>query len=46
MKCNFDQIIDRRSSDSIKWNLYGDAIPLWVADMDFTMPEPVIRALS
>ena len=43
---NFDQIVDRRTSDSIKWNLYGDAIPLWVADMDFPAPEPVIRALS
>ena len=42
---DFDQIIDRRSSDSIKWNLYGDAIPLWVADMDFFSPEPVLRAL-
>ena len=43
---DFDQIIDRRASDSIKWNLYDDAIPLWVADMDFIAPEPVIRALS
>ena len=43
---DFDQIIDRRASDSIKWNLYGDAIPLWVADMDFVAPEPVIRALN
>ena len=43
---DFDQIIDRRSSDSIKWNLYGDAIPLWVADMDFYSPEPVLRALT
>ena len=43
---DFDQIIDRRSSDSVKWNLYGDAIPLWVADMDFFSPEPVLRALG
>ncbi len=46
MRYDFDQIIDRRASDSIKWNLYGEAIPLWVADMDFPAPEPVIRALS
>ena len=46
MKYDFDQIIDRRSTDSIKWNLYGDAIPLWVADMDFPAPEPVICALT
>ena len=46
MRYDFDQIIDRRGSDSIKWKLYGDAIPLWVADMDFPAPEPVIQALS
>jgi cystathionine beta-lyase len=42
---NFDQILDRRPTDSVKWNYYGDALPLWVADMDFRAPEPVIRAL-
>jgi cystathionine beta-lyase len=42
---NFDQILDRRSTDSVKWNYYGDALPLWVADMDFRAPEPVIQAL-
>ncbi len=42
----FDGIIDRRASDSIKWQHYGDALPLWVADMDFRSPEPVIRALQ
>lgn len=42
---HFDQIIDRRA-DSIKWRAYGpDVLPLWVADMDFTAPEPVIHAL-
>jgi cystathionine beta-lyase len=46
MEYDFDRIIDRRSSDSIKWNYYGEAIPLWVADMDFPAPEPVICALS
>jgi cysteine-S-conjugate beta-lyase len=44
---NFDQPIDRRSSDSIKWRHYGDdVIPLWVADLDFRSPEPVIAALA
>jgi len=46
MNYDFDQIIDRRNSDSEKWNAYpADVIPLWVADMDFISPEPVIRAL-
>lgn len=43
---NFDQLIDRRGTDSVKWQWYGDAIPMWVADMDFLAPEPVIAALQ
>lgn len=46
MPCDLDRIIDRRGSDSEKWRRYGpDVLPLWVADMDFRSPEPVIRAL-
>lgn len=43
----FDQIIDRQDSDSIKWGRYAgrDVLPLWVADMDFAAPPPVIAAL-
>ena len=43
---DFDQILDRRKSDSLKWRYYGDdVIPMWVADMDFVSPEPVLQAL-
>ncbi len=43
---NFDQIIDRRSTESIKWNYYDeDVLPMWIADMDFRSPDPVIEAL-
>lgn len=43
---DFNKLEDRRDSDSIKWNLYDeDVIPMWVADMDFRSPEPVIRVL-
>ena len=46
MTYDFDRLIDRRHSDSSKWQKYGpDVLPLWVADMDFQSPEPVIRAL-
>ena len=40
-KYNFDQIIERKGTDSLKYGVlqerYGrdDLIPLWVADMDF-----------
>jgi len=44
---NFDEIINRRTSDSIKWNLFDeDVIPLWVADMDFVSPKSVIDILA
>jgi len=34
------------TTDSVKWRRYGEGvIPLWVADMDFRSPEPVIEAL-
>jgi cystathionine beta-lyase len=46
MTYDFDRIIDRRPTDSDKWHQYDeDVLPLWVADMDFAAPEPVIRAL-
>lgn len=42
----FDQVITRRGTDSTKWSRYpGDVIPMWVADMDFPAPPPVIQAL-
>ncbi|MFP3896549.1 MAG: MalY/PatB family protein [Anaerolineales bacterium] len=47
MGYDFDACIDRRGTDSLKWGRYGeDVLPLWVADMDFRSPEPVIRALQ
>ncbi len=46
MTYDFDRVIERRRTDSNKWRKYGpDVVPLWVADMDFRSPEPVIRAL-
>jgi len=55
---NFDEIIDRKGTHSVKWEAgqmlkkFGiterfdeDTIPLWVADMDFACPEPVLNAL-
>ena len=52
---NFDKIIDRKNSFSLKWSkealkrFFGsdddDLLPLWVADMDFECPKPVIDAI-
>ncbi len=43
----FDRIIARQHTGSLKWDRYGerDVIPMWVADMDFQAPAPVITAL-
>lgn len=44
---DFDELPDRRATESIKWNKYGeDVLPMWVADMDFRSPQPVVRALE
>ncbi|MCP4396235.1 MAG: putative C-S lyase [bacterium] len=51
MKYDFDRAIERRGTSSYKWDLTEklvgekDALPLWVADMDFQSPVPVIHAL-
>jgi cysteine-S-conjugate beta-lyase len=43
---DFDAVIDRRHSDSGKWNRYAeDVLPMWVADMDFASPPPILAAL-
>ena len=47
MSFDFDCMIDRCHSDSAKWCRYdNDILPLWVADMDFLSPAPVLRALE
>lgn len=46
MKFNFDEYVDRRHFNSVKWNRYEeDVLPLWVADMDFRSPAPIAEAL-
>lgn len=44
---DFDALPDRKSTESIKWHYFDDdVLPMWVADMDFVSPEPVVRALQ
>lgn len=51
---DFDRVIERRGTHSSKWDqiakLSGitasDAIPMWVADMDFAAPPGVTKALE
>lgn len=47
MALDFHSCPDRRKSDSVKWNKYDkDVLPMWVADMDFPAPPPVVNALQ
>lgn len=46
MTVDFDQAIERRGSGSLKWAAYpADVLPMWIADMDFRAPQPMIDAL-
>ncbi len=51
MNFNFDQIIDRKGSSCIKYDGMGkflgadDALPMWVADMDFLTPKYITDAI-
>ena len=51
MKYNFDEVIERRGTDSVKYDAVSerwgrsDLLPMWVADMDFRTPPFVIEAI-
>ncbi len=47
MSQNFDRVPNRRNpARKNKWNYYPpDVIPMWVADMDFPAPPPILKAL-
>ena len=51
MKYDFDQIIDRRGTSCLKYDFAvergkrEDVLPLWVADMDFRVAEPILKRL-
>ena len=46
MLYNFDEVIDRRDTGSLKWHYSDDTIPLWVADMDFKAAPPILNAIE
>ncbi len=51
MKYNFDEVISRENTASIKWDVVAEdngvkALPYWIADLDFKAPIEVIEALK
>lgn len=46
MKYNFDELVERRGTNSLKWDVADGELPMWVADMDFKTAPEVISALQ
>lgn len=48
MKYNFDEVIPRRGSNSIKWDTDSSAemLPMWIADMDFRLAPKIKEAVE
>ena len=46
MLYNFDEIIDRRHTGSLKWHYSDDTLALWVADMDFRAAQPILNTIE
>lgn len=52
MNYNFDEIVDRKNTSCVKWDLSDvyfktpDLLPMWVADMDFKTPDFIMNAIK
>lgn len=43
---DFDKIVDRRESNSYKWDIADGELPMWVADMDFETAPAIKEVLQ
>lgn len=43
---DFDTVVDRRNTGSLKWDVAENELPMWVADMDFKTAPQIIEAIS
>ena len=46
MKYDFDLMIDRKGTNSYKWDIAEGELPMWVADMDFRTAPEIIKAIT
>ena len=52
-KYNFDEYVERRNTNCTKWDNLDktfprakkDSIPMWIADMDFAVADPIIESV-
>lgn len=42
---DFESIIDRKDTNCLKWDLFDDDLPMWVADMDFRVAPQIQEAI-
>lgn len=42
---DFESVIDRNGTNSLKWDLFDDDYPMWVADMDFKVAPQIQDAI-
>ena len=45
MSFDFDRLTDRSGTYSYKWDVCDGELPMWVADMDFEVAQPIRRAI-
>lgn len=46
MRYDFDTPVNRRNTNSLKWDVAEDELPMWVADMDFQTAPEIVAALQ
>ena len=42
---DFESVIDRKDTNSLKWDFFDDDLPMWVADMDFRVAPAIQEAI-
>ena len=45
-KYDFDTPVNRRGTDSLKWDVAENELPMWVADMDFQTAPEIRKAIA
>lgn len=46
MKYDFDKVVNRRNTNSLKWDVGEGVLPMWVADMDFEAAPEIRSAIE
>ncbi len=46
MPYDFDTVVERHATGSVKYDLRHDLLPLWVADMDFPLPVEILNEIK